>query len=105
MPSQLPSGPRKAPNFTDSSALSRTIPQRAADQQFVVPGAVVVAGIEQRDAGVERGVDGGDALALVCGTVHPGHAHAAERERERPSGRSSRVDVADGVQLVSSARR
>ena len=49
MPSQLPSGARNAPNFTDSSACVAAIPQRAADQQLVVPGAVVVAGIEQRD--------------------------------------------------------
>ena len=69
--------------------LAAAIPQRAADQQLVVPGAVVVAGIEQRDAGVERGVDGGDALALVCGAVHPGHAHAAERQgKDRRTGRA-----------------
>ena len=83
--------------------LVAAIPQRPADQQLVVPGAVVVAGVEQRDAGVERGVDGGDALALVGGAVHAGHAHAAERQRERPSGRPSRVDEADGVRLMSSA--
>jgi hypothetical protein len=30
-----------------------------------VSGSVVVAGVEQRDAGVERRVDRGDALALL----------------------------------------
>ncbi len=42
--------------------------------------AVEVAGVEQRDAGIERGVDGGDALAAVGGAVEVGHAHAAEAE-------------------------
>jgi hypothetical protein len=41
---------------------------------------VVVAGVEQGDAVVEGGMDGGDALALIRRTVHPGHAHAAECE-------------------------
>src|SRR5450759_1840395 len=43
---------------------------------------VVVAGVEQCDAAVERFVDGGDAFALVGGPVHAGHPHAAERQRE-----------------------
>ncbi len=36
--------------------------ERLGDQHLVVAHAVVVAGVEQRDAGVERGVDGGDAF-------------------------------------------
>ena len=56
--------------------------QRAADEQLVVAHAVEVAGVEQRDAAIERGVDRRDALGLVGRAVHAGHAHAAERERE-----------------------
>ncbi len=41
--------------------------QRFADQHLVVAHAVEVAGVEQGDAGVERGVDGGDALGAVGG--------------------------------------
>src|SRR5450759_5912102 len=43
---------------------------------------VIVAGVEQCDAAVERFVDGGDAFALVGGAVHAGHPHAAEGQRE-----------------------
>ena len=45
--------------------------QRPPDQQLVVSRTVVVAGVEQCDAVVERGMDSGDALAFVCRTVHP----------------------------------
>jgi len=52
--------------------------QRLADQHLIVAHAVEIAGVEQRDAGIERGVDGGDALAAVGGAVKVRHAHAAE---------------------------
>jgi hypothetical protein len=55
--------------------------QRLADQQLVVAHAVEIAGVEQRDAGVERGMDGRDALAAVGRAVDIGHAHAAEPDR------------------------
>src|SRR4029077_18085103 len=45
----------------DLHAFARTIAQGLRDQQFVVAGAIEIAGVEQRDAGVERGVDGGAA--------------------------------------------
>ena len=54
--------------------------QRLAQQQFVVPHAVEVAGVEQRDAGIQRGVNRGDAFGAVVRTVHVGHAHAAEAD-------------------------
>ncbi len=55
--------------------------KRLGDQHLVVAHGVIVAGVEQGDAGVERGVDGGDALAAVGGAVEIGrHAHAAEAE-------------------------
>jgi hypothetical protein len=63
--------------------------ERALDQQLVVAGAVEIAGIEQRDAGVERGVNRRDALPFVGGSVHAGHSHAAEDEwRDRGTGRA-----------------
>ena len=45
-----PSGPRRAPNLTESRAWSRRPRQRAADQHLVVAHAVEVAGVEQVDA-------------------------------------------------------
>ena len=46
-----------------------------------MPHAVEVARVEQGDAGVERGVDGGDALDFVGRPVEVGHSHAAEANR------------------------
>ena len=43
--------------------------------------AVEVAGVEQGDAGIECGVDGGDALAAVGRAVEVRHAHAAEADK------------------------
>ena len=51
-----------------------------ADQHLVGERPVHVGGVEQRDAEVERAVDGGDGLALVGGAVELRHAHAAEAE-------------------------
>jgi hypothetical protein len=45
-----------------------------------VAGAVEIAGVEQRDAGVERRVNGGDAFGLLGGTVEIRHAHAAKAD-------------------------
>ena len=54
--------------------------ERFADQHLIVAHAVEIAGVEQGDAGVERGVDGGDALAAVGRAVEIRHAHAAEAD-------------------------
>ena len=54
--------------------------KRLADQHLVVAHAVEVAGVDQRHAGIERGVDRGDALGAVGRTVEVRHAHAAEAE-------------------------
>ena len=45
--------------------------QRLADQHLVVAHAVEVAGVEEGDAGIERGVDGGDALRASAGPYMP----------------------------------
>ena len=83
--------------------LIATILKRPADQQLVMSCTVVVAGVEQRDALVERGMNRGDALALVgrartCRTCPCNRVPA-----ERPLGPPSRVDEGDGVRLMSSA--
>ena len=61
------------------AALARR--QRVADQQLVVAHPVEVAGVEQRHAGVERGMDRRDALGVLDGRVGARHAHAAEADR------------------------
>src|SRR6185436_8819125 len=52
---------------------------------------------QERDAMVERVVNRGDTLALVGGTVHAGHAHAAERDRKH--GRAVRAELA-GLNVI-----
>src|SRR5690606_26555949 len=56
-------------------------PQRLGEQQLVVAHPVEVAGVDQGDAGVQRGVHGGDALRPVGGPVGVGHAHRAQPQR------------------------
>jgi hypothetical protein len=55
--------------------------ERAAQEQLVVAHAVEVPGVEQRDAGVERGANGCDALRVVRRPVRTRHRHAAETDR------------------------
>jgi len=54
--------------------------ERFADEHFVVAHAVKIAGIEQGDAGIQRGVQGGETFGAVGGSVHARHAHATEAE-------------------------
>ena len=54
--------------------------ERFADQHLIVAHAVEIAGVEQGDAGIERGMDGGDALAAIGRAVEIRHAHAAEAD-------------------------
>jgi hypothetical protein len=78
----------------DDRLLAVAAAQRLTDEQLVVPSCVVVARVEQGDAGVERGLDRGDRLRLVGGAVEVGHAHAAEAEgRDREPGGSERACV------------
>ena len=58
---------------------------RPADQHLVVPGAVDVGGVEERDAELERAVDRGDRLVPVAVAVALAHPHAAEPEAPRRS--------------------
>ena len=75
-------GPAHEPELdAEHDLLAIAAAERVANQQLVVPHPVVVARVEQRDPGVERRLDGRDALRLVGRTVEVGHAHAAEAER------------------------
>ena len=49
----------------DDDAVAVAPGKRLADQHLVVAHAVEVAGVEERDAGIESGVDRGDALAAI----------------------------------------
>ena len=67
-----------------------TVPsrERLGDQKLVVAHPIEIAGVEQRDAGVERRVDRRDALGPVGRAVCAGHAHAPQRQARnlRPGG-------------------
>ena len=54
--------------------------QRLGDEHLVVAHAVVVAGVEEGDPGVDGSVDGGDAFGAVSRTVEVRHPHAAEAD-------------------------
>ena len=69
------------PNLVASCTSSRRSCDRAADEHLVVPGAVHVGGVEERDAELERAVDGRDRLVPVARAVALAHAHAAEALR------------------------
>ena len=64
------------------NGLVPAIAERSADEHLVVAGGIVVSGIEQADAGVERRMNRRDAFALVRRAVEVGHAHTAQPERE-----------------------
>ena len=74
--------PAQGPKLDREHRLVTSIAQRSADEQLIVPGTVVVAGVEQCHAGVERRVNRGDAFRFVSRAVHVGHAHAAKAKRE-----------------------
>ncbi|OIQ78675.1 hypothetical protein GALL_396090 [mine drainage metagenome] len=69
----------------DAAGVAAVGAERARDQALVVAdvgrGEVIgVRGVDERDAGVESGVDGGDRLALV-GPALDRHRHPAEPDR------------------------
>jgi hypothetical protein len=74
----------------------KRLPDREALQGILfvlhVRGPVVVAGVEQVDARVERLLDRGNAFGVVGGAVQRGHPHAAEPERR--DGRAGRSEPA-----------
>jgi hypothetical protein len=94
-PDHLAVGSTQEPELhADRDLFAVATPHRPADQQLVVPGPVVVAGVEQRDAGVQRGVDRGDALGLVGRAVEVRHPHATEADRrDAKAGRAERAQV------------
>ena len=60
--------------------VARHAAQRTAEQHLVMAHGVEVTDIEQRHAGIERGVDDRLALSFIGGAVDFRHAHAAEAE-------------------------
>ena len=66
------------PELRREDDLVAPLPDRAADELLVLPGAVHVGGVEERDAEVERAVDRGDRLGVVAPGVELRHPHAAE---------------------------
>ncbi len=64
----------------DDHLLARRPFERLGDQHLVVAHAVEIAGVDERDAGVERGPDGGDALVPIRRAIQARHAHTAEAE-------------------------
>ena len=64
----------------EDHVVAAAVLERACDQQLVVARAVEVAGVDQGHPGVDGGVNGGDALALVGGSVEVGHPHRAEAD-------------------------
>jgi hypothetical protein len=59
---------------------ARAAAQRLAQQQFVAPHPVEVTGVQQCHTGIERRVDGRDALFVLGRAVHVAHAHQAQPE-------------------------
>src|SRR6185312_14214309 len=55
--------------------------EEAADQLLVVAMAIGVGGVEEIDAGGERGFQGRQRFRIVPWPIELGHAHAAETER------------------------
>ena len=78
----------------DEGALALAALERVADQHFIVAHAVEIAGVDCRDAGLERGMDGGDGLGIVGRPVDARHAHAAE-----PKGGNQRAVTAEEKSL------
>ncbi len=69
---------QRAELHADLHLFARHILQGLAHQHFIVAHGVEIAGVEQRDAGIERRMDRGDAFAAVGGAIDLRHAHAAE---------------------------
>jgi hypothetical protein len=96
--------PLGAELHAEQVVVARPVADGLGDEQLVMPHAVEVAGVEQVDPGVERGVDRGDALGAVGGAVHARHAHAAQAEgRDLRPGRAepSRRDGGHGSRVAS----
>jgi hypothetical protein len=87
----------------DLEAVARHAPQRLADQHLVVAHAVEVAGVEEGNTGVERGVDGGNALGPVGRAIHARHAHAPKAKGGNHRTAGHEVTLLHGLSPVSYA--
>ena len=85
--------------------VARLTRQRIPDEQLVVAHAIEVAGVQQRDAGLERRMDGGDALGAVGGAVHARHAHAAKTDGGALRARLTQLKLLHDVLSRCAARK
>ncbi|KWA38865.1 hypothetical protein WL27_15990 [Burkholderia multivorans] len=82
---------QRAELHADQHLLARAAAQRIADQHFVVAHPVEIAGVEQRDPVIERGVQRRDAFVAVGRAVEIRHAHAAEPDRRYLRARAAQL--------------
>ena len=87
----------------DHDVVATPTAQGVPDQELVVAHAVVVAGVQQRDAGLDRRADRRDALVTIGGTVGAGHPHATEPERRHD--RAGRAERRSSTALLLRADR
>ena len=73
-------GAKCAELHAELHVVAATVSQCPADQHLVVPHAVEVARVDEVDAGVDGGMDGGDRLGVIAGAVDAGHAHRTEAD-------------------------
>ena len=88
----------------DDHLIARLAAERIADQHLVVAHAVEIAGVEQRDPGIERRMDGRDALRPVGRAIEIRHAHAAEARARRRAGPRNRAFVLAWLYVLQSVR-
>jgi hypothetical protein len=73
-------GSTQSAKFDGEQSFVPAVFKRAANEHFVVPQAIEIARIQQRDAVIEGSMNGSDACAVIGGPVHAGHTHAAETD-------------------------
>jgi hypothetical protein len=71
---------QRAEAHRDEGTLAPSALEGFLQQHLVLAHAVHVGGIEHGDAGLERGMDRGDAFAVVGRPVPARHAHAAQTD-------------------------
>ena len=93
---------QRAELHRDDDAVARCALERPADQHLVVTHAVEVAGIDQRDPGVHRCADRGDAFGFVRRPISAWrHSHAAKAQNaDRRSGPAEFHRFHDFPQIV-----
>jgi len=68
----------------------------AGDEHLIVAHTVEVAGIDEVDAGIDGGVNGGEGFGIVRRAVDAAHSHAAEGDGEDIGAGGAELAVEDG---------